>query len=132
VVVTAVWADIAENPWFGEPRAAVAEVLGAEAATFARAFGRLGDLTQLKRLHRGAGFGRVEGRLVTDAVTVRSAAEHWAFLTSTIDHYRRLDASLAAGQTEGVTEVLAQRLEPYRHDGELRIPRRIVLVSARL
>jgi hypothetical protein len=31
-----------------------------------------------------------------------------------------------------VTEVLAQRLEPYRHDGELRIPRRIVLVSARL
>jgi SAM-dependent methyltransferase len=128
VVVTAVWADIAENPWFGEPRAAVAEVLGAEAATFARAFGRLGDLTQLKRLHRGAGFGRVEGRLVTDAVTVRSAAEHWAFLTGTIDHYRRLDASLAAGQAEGVTEVLA----PYRHDGELRIPRRIVLVSARL
>ena len=132
VVVTAVWADIAENPWFGEPRAAVAEVLGAEAATFARAFGRLGDLTQLKQLHRAAGFGQVEGRLVTDAVTVRSAAEHWAFLASTIDHYTRLDASLAAGQIEGVTEVLARRLEPYRHDGELRIPRRIVLVSARL
>jgi ubiquinone/menaquinone biosynthesis C-methylase UbiE len=132
VVVTAVWADIAENPWFGQPRAAVAEALGAEAATFARAFGRLGDLAQLKQLHRAAGFGRVEGALVSDAVTVRSAAEHWAFLASTIDHYTRLDASLAAWQIEGVTEVLARRLEAYRHGGELRIPRRIVLVSARL
>jgi ubiquinone/menaquinone biosynthesis C-methylase UbiE len=132
VVVTAVWADIAENPWFGEPRAAVAEVLGVEAARFARAFGRLGDLAQLTQLHRAAGFGQVEGRLITDAVTARSAAGHWVFLASTIDHYTRLDASLAAGQVDAVTEVLARRLEPYRHGGELRIPRRLVLVSARL
>src|SRR6185437_16297846 len=40
-VVTAVWARIEENPWFGAPRAAVAEALGPERAAFARAFGRL-------------------------------------------------------------------------------------------
>jgi ubiquinone/menaquinone biosynthesis C-methylase UbiE len=131
VVVSAVWAAVADNPWFGEPRLAVAEVLGAEAATFARAFGRLGAVTQLEDLHRRAGFGHVQWRLVSDQITARSAADHWAFLTRAIDHYTRLDASLTRAQTDRLTEALTRRLEPYRHDQELRMPRRIVLVTAR-
>ena len=131
VVVSAVWADVAENPWFGEPRSAVAEVLGAEVATFARAFGRLGDVRQLEDVHRRAGFGHVEGRLVTDVITVSSASGLWAFLTRTIDHYTRIDASLTSLQLDRLREALTRRLEPYRHDQELRIPRRIVLVTAR-
>jgi ubiquinone/menaquinone biosynthesis C-methylase UbiE len=130
-VVSAVWADVAENPWFGEPRAAVGEVLGAEAATFARAFGRLGDLAQLEDLHRHAGFGHVEGQLVSDVITTRSAADHWAFLARTIDHYTRRGAALTDAQTERLTGALARRLEPYRRGQELRLPRRIVLVTAR-
>jgi ubiquinone/menaquinone biosynthesis C-methylase UbiE len=43
-IITAVWARIEENPWFGEARAAVATVLGPERAAFARVFGRLGDV----------------------------------------------------------------------------------------
>jgi len=132
VVVTAVGADIAGNPWFGEPRVAVAEVLGAEAASFARAFGRLDHPAQLKQLHCAAGFRHVEGWRPHGRGHRPKPAEHWAFLANTIDHYTRLDASLVAGQIEDVTEVLARRLEPFRHDGELHIPRRIVLVSARL
>jgi ubiquinone/menaquinone biosynthesis C-methylase UbiE len=131
LVVSAVWADVAENPWFGEPRKAVAEVLGAEAATFARAFGRLGDLAQLEDLHRRAGFSHVEGQLVRDVITTRSAADHWAYLARTVDHYARRGAALTDAQTERLTDALARRLEPYRRGPELRVPRRIVLVTAR-
>ncbi len=38
-LVTVLWASPAENPWFAVPREAVAAALGAERASFARAFG---------------------------------------------------------------------------------------------
>src|SRR5689334_3201252 len=68
VVVTAVWARIEENPWFGEPRAAVAEALGPDRAAFARAFGRLGDADELVELHRQAGLADARAQVVADDV----------------------------------------------------------------
>ncbi|HKV68724.1 MAG TPA: class I SAM-dependent methyltransferase, partial [Gaiellales bacterium] len=65
-VVTAVWARIEENPWFGEPRAAAAEALGPERASFARAFGRLGAAAELADLHRQAGLARIQSRVLRD------------------------------------------------------------------
>jgi ubiquinone/menaquinone biosynthesis C-methylase UbiE len=131
VVVTAVWAQIDQNPWFGEPRAAVAAALGAERAEFARAFGRLGDVGELAEVHRRAGFGDVRGRVLRDEVQAPDAAAHWAFLSATIGHYTRLTATLTAEEREALGVALAGRLERFRRDGELHLGRAIVLVSAR-
>ncbi len=130
VVVTAVWAAIEQNPWFGEPRSTIAEALGADRARFAAAFGRLGDLDEMEQIHRPAGFGEVLGQLVSDERTAADAAEHWAALAGSIGHFRRLAATLTAEESDRLMEPLAARLERYRVEGELRMPRRIVLVSA--
>ncbi len=130
-VVTAVWARIEENPWFGEPRAAVAEVLGRERAAFARAFGRLGDADELADLHRRAGLSEVRGRVLRDHVGAADPAAHWRDLAARIGHYTRVDAALTAAERERLAEVLAGRLEPFRAEAGLRLPRAMVIVSGR-
>ena len=131
VVVTAVWARIEHNPWFGEPRAAVAAALGADRAAFAHAFGRLGEVEELADVHRRAGFGDVRGRVLRDELHAADAAAHWAYLTGTIGHYSRLAAALTADERTALSDALADRLAPFRRDGELRLGRAIVLVSGR-
>ncbi|HEY2789254.1 MAG TPA: class I SAM-dependent methyltransferase [Gaiellales bacterium] len=131
VVVTAVWARIDQNPWFGEPRAAVAAALGPERAAFANAFDRLGDADELVDLHRRAGFAGVEGRVVRDELHAPDAAAHWAYLTATIGHFSRLAAALSPDEQRSLHAELADRLAPLRRDGELRLGRAMVLVNAR-
>jgi hypothetical protein len=122
-VVTAVWARIEENPWFGEPRAAVAAVLGPERAAFARVFGRLGDLDELTALHREAGLD-AEGVVVRDELTPRSAADHWRELTASIGHFTRLVQELAPDEEAAVVAELERRL------GGVRLRRSLVVVRA--
>jgi SAM-dependent methyltransferase len=131
VVVTAVWARIEENPWFGEPRAAIAEALGPDRAAFARAFGRLGDAGDLADLHRQAGLDDPRGEVVRDEVLAGDAGAHWRDLAGRIGHYTRLDAQLAPAQRARVAGVLARRLAPFHADAGLRLPRAMVVVSAR-
>src|SRR6185437_10461124 len=97
-VVTAVWARIEENPWFGAPRAAVAEALGLERASFARAFGRLGDAAELADLHRQAGLADIRSRVLHDEVSAADPEAHWRELVARIGHYTRLDAALTPGE----------------------------------
>jgi SAM-dependent methyltransferase len=130
-VVTAVWARIDENPWFGEPRAAVAEALGPDRAAFARVFGRLGDADELVDLHRRAGLADVHGSVLRDEVAAPDAGAHWRDLAGRIGHYTRLDAALSAAEREQITGVLARRLAPFRSQTGLRLPRALVIVSAR-
>jgi SAM-dependent methyltransferase len=130
-VVTAVWARIEENPWFGEPRAAVAEALGADRAAFARAFGRLGDADELIGLHRRAGLTDVHGSVVRDDVTAADAEEHWRGLAGRIGHYTRLEAALTPAERARVAGVLTRRLAPFQAKAGLRLPRAMVIVSAR-
>jgi ubiquinone/menaquinone biosynthesis C-methylase UbiE len=130
-VATAVWARIEANPWFGEPRAAVAAALGPERAAFAGAFGRLGDAGELAELHRLAGFADVDATVLRDEVTAADAAAHWESLTASIGHYRRLDADLTPAQRDRLQAELARRLEPLRRDGELRLGRAMVIVRGR-
>jgi ubiquinone/menaquinone biosynthesis C-methylase UbiE len=131
-VVTAVWARIEENPWFGEPRAAVAEALGPDRAAFARVFGRLGDAGELAGLHRQAGFDHVRGSVLGDEVAAADACAHWRGLAGRIGHYTRLDAALTADERERVVDVLARRLAPFGEGtGPLRLPRALVVVTAR-
>jgi SAM-dependent methyltransferase len=131
VVATAVWARIEENPWFGEPRSAVAEVLGAEAAQFARVFGRLGEADEVVAVHRDAGLAGATAVTLRDEVPAASAADHWRELAATIGHYRRLNEALDPHQQAALVDALDRRLEPYRRDGALRIPRAMVVAVAR-
>ncbi len=111
-VVSAVWATPDRNPWFAEPRAAVAEALGPERAAFARHFGRLGSEPELERVHREAGFDPVAVHVVSGTVPFESAAAHWANLVGQIGHFTRLDAVLTADERERVLAALAPRLRP--------------------
>jgi SAM-dependent methyltransferase len=131
VVVTAVWARIEENPWFGEPRAAVAEALGPDRAAFARVFGRLGDADELAELHRQAGLADVRADVLRDELRVADAEAHWRDLAGRIGHYTRLDAALAPDERQRVADVFARRLAPFHADAGLRLPRAMVVVSAR-
>jgi SAM-dependent methyltransferase len=131
VVVTAVWARIEENPWFGEPRAAVAEALGFDRAAFARAFGRLGGAHELAEVHREAGLADVRADVLRDELPAADAEAHWRDLAGRIGHYTRLDAALRAEERQRVADALTRRLAPFQADTGLRLPRAIVVVSAR-
>ena len=131
VVVTAVWARIEHNPWFGEPRAAVAAALGAERSAFAQAFGRLGDTEELAGVHRRAGLADVRATVLRDEVVAADAAGHWAFLTGAIGHYSRLAAALTPDEQAAVDDALSERLTPFGRSGQLHLGRAIVLVSGR-
>jgi SAM-dependent methyltransferase len=110
-VVTAVWARIEENPWFGEPRAAAAEALGP--------------------LHRRAGLADVQGDVLRDDVSAADAGAHWRELVARIGHYTRLDAAITPGERARVLEILGRRLAPFHAEAGLRLPRAMVIVSAR-
>jgi SAM-dependent methyltransferase len=125
-VVTAVWARVEENPWFGEPRAAVAAVLGAERAAFARVFGRLGHLDELVELHRRAGL-EVEGAVIRDELRPPSAADHWRELTATIGHFARLAETLSPSEEAAVVGELERRIGA---PGSVRVARTLLLATA--
>jgi SAM-dependent methyltransferase len=130
-VATAVWARPERNPWFCEPRAAVAAALGAERAAFARVFGRLGELDELEAVHRQAGLTEVRGESLTEIVAVPTAAAHWEHLTRTIGHYRRLAETLTPADARLLADELERRLEPYRRGAGLELERTMLVVTAR-
>lgn len=130
-LATAVWASPVENPWFAESRAALASALGQERASFARAFGRLGDPDEAAGAHVAAGLRRVRASTVRDTVVVRSAEAHWRRLARDNGHFRRADAVLDERERARVVEELARRLASYRRGDRLVLPRTQVLVVAR-
>ncbi|MGL6279743.1 MAG: class I SAM-dependent methyltransferase [Gaiella sp.] len=130
-VATALWADMALNPWFGEPRAAVAAVLGPERGRFARAFGRLGSPAEAAAVHAAAGLVEVEARALVETVTRADAAEHWRMLATENGHFRRVDETLDDAARRALVADLARRLEPFATADGLLLPRTMVLVTAR-
>ena len=130
-LVTVLWATPEENPWFGEPRAAIAAVLGPERGAFARAFGTLGDPESAAAAHRAAGLVEVEAVRLRERRTAPDAATYWQELAEENGHFRRVTASLDdEGRAALATEVEA-RLAPYRDGDHLSLPRTMVLVTAR-
>lgn len=131
VVATALWAGLERNPWFAGPREAVRSVLGAEAGAFAGAFGRLGDPEAAAFVHREAGFADVDAGLLHETVERADAAAHWQALAAENGHFRRVDASLDDERRSLVIADLERRLAPFMKRGVLRLPRELVLVTAR-
>lgn len=131
-VATALWSTLERNPWFEEPRNAVREVLGAEAAAFAGAFGRLGDPDEASEVHHATGLVDVEARLLVEHVDRADADEHWRLLADENGHFRRVDARLDERARATVVAELAARLDHYRSNGGISLPRTLVLVTARV
>jgi len=130
-VATALWGPAGSNPWFELPRAAVAAVLGAERASYARAFGRLGDPSEATAVHRAAGLGDVRVETLPETLDVADAGALWAWMTRENGHVRRVDAALTAPERAAVLEELARLVTEYRAaDGSLRLPRTMTLVTA--
>lgn len=130
-IATVLWASLDLNPWFSAPREAVAAVLGGERASFARAFGKLGDPAEAAEAHRAAGLRDVEATLLREHASAANAAEHWERLARENGHFRRVAEALTEAERDAVLAEIAARLEPYRTAGSLQVPRTLVLVTAR-
>jgi hypothetical protein len=130
-VVTALWAPVAENPWFGLPRSAAAAVLGPDRADYARAFGRIGHPEHAAELHRAAGLTEAQARTVHQTLQFPDAAALWTWMTRENGHVHRLDAMLNRAERAAVLEELARLTAEHRGpDGSLGLPRTMTLVSA--
>jgi len=129
-LVTVVWAALAENPWFAAPREAIAVVLGDERASFARAFGRLGDPAEAAAVHVAAGLRGVEASVVRGHVVRADASEHWELLSRENGHFRRVAATLSDAERDAVVAEVEARLARYREGDHLSVPRALVLVTA--
>jgi hypothetical protein len=129
--VTVLWASPAENPWFAVPREAIGAVLGEERASFARAFGRLGDPDEAAAVHRAAGLVDVEARRLHERRTAPSAAAYWQELAAENGHFRLVAAALSATEAAALAAEVEARLAPYREGDHLSLQRTLVLVTAR-
>lgn len=129
-LVTVLWASLDENPWFALPREAVAEVLGAERAAFARAFGKLGEPDTAAAAHRAAGLREVEAVLLRERRAAPDAAAYWQELAEENGHFQRVAASLDEAERAAVGRAVEARLAPYREGDGLSLPRTLVLVTA--
>ena len=131
ILVTVLWAAPAENPWFGVPREAIGAVLGPERASFARAFGKLGDPEEAAAVHRVAGLADVEAVRVRGSRTAPDAASYWKELSAENGHFRRVAAALGESEAEALAGEIEAGLAPYREADRLSLPRTLVLVTAR-
>lgn len=130
-LVTVIWAALPENPWFAAPREAVAAVLGDKRASFARAFGRLGDTDEAAAVHRAAGLRDVEATVLRECQTAANAAEHWDRLARENGHFRRVAAVLSDAERAAILGELELRLARYEEGDHLSLPRALVFVTAR-
>jgi SAM-dependent methyltransferase len=130
-IVTALWAPVDENPWFALPRAAAASVVGSDRADYARAFVRLGSPEEATEVHRAAGLADVHAETLLQTLDVHDAADLWNWMASENGHVRRLDATLSLSERAAVLGELHRLVADHRtHDGSLRLPRAMTLVTA--
>jgi len=130
-LVTVLWATPAENPWFAVPREAIGAVLGPERASFARAFGKLGDPGAAAAVHRAAGLSGVVAVRIEGQHTTPDAAPYWEQLATENGHFRRIAAGLSDVEAEMLAAEIASRLAPYREGDGLSLPRTLIVVTAR-
>jgi SAM-dependent methyltransferase len=130
-IVTALWAPVGENPWFGLPRDAVAAVVGPERAGYARAFGRLGSHREATGAHCAAGLADVQAETLRQTLDFEDAAALWHWMARENGHVRRVDATLSVAERASVLDELERLVARHRgHDGSLALPRAMTLVTA--
>jgi SAM-dependent methyltransferase len=130
-IVTALWASVHDNPWFGLPRAAAVAVVGADRAGYARAFGRLGSPEQATDIHRAAGLADVRTETLQQTLCVHDTGGLWNWMVGENGHVRRLNAALSDAERAAVLDELHRLVADHRTpDGALRLPRTMTLVTA--
>ena len=92
---------------------------------------RVGGMSIGEMAHRAAGLRDVEARLLREVAPAADARAHWQALARENGHVRRADAELDEERREAVVAEVAARLERYRGEGGLAVPRTLVLVTAR-
>ena len=125
-IVTALWAPVEANPWFGLPRAAAGAVVG-DRADYARAFGRLGSEQEAEEIHRAAGLADVHAVTLRETLDVPDAAGLWTWMAAENGHVRRLDATLTDSERAAVLDELGRLVADH---GSLALPRAMTLVTA--
>jgi SAM-dependent methyltransferase len=129
-VVTALWAPLEDNPWFGLPRSAAAAILGPERADYARAFGRLGRPETVTEVHRAAGLADVIAATLRQTLELEDATALWTWMAGENGHVRRLDARLTVSERAAVLDELDRLVAVHRgRDGSLALPRTMTLVT---
>jgi hypothetical protein len=106
-------------------------VLGHERASFARAFGKLGDPEEAAAVHDAAGLVDVEAVRVRGSRTAPDAVSYWQELSVENGHFRRVAAALNEDDAAALTMEIESRLTPYHEGDHLSLPRTLVLVTAR-
>ncbi len=106
-------------------------VLGPERASFARAFGKLGDPEEAAAVHCAAGLSDVVAARVEGIRVAPDAASFWRELAAENGHFRRVAGGLNEDDAEALAAEMEARLEPYRTGDRLVLPRALVLVAAR-
>jgi len=130
-VVTALWAPVNDNPWFALPRAAAAAVVGPDRADYARAFGCLGSPEEATEIHHAAALADVHAQTLRQTLDVQDAAGLWTRMVGENGHVRRLDETLSVAERAAVLDELHRLVADHRvHDGSLRLPRAMTLVTA--
>jgi hypothetical protein len=130
-LATVLWASPEENPWFDVPRGAIGAALGEERASFARAFGKLGEPHEAAAAHRAAGLVDVAAIRLHERRTAPDALAYWQELASENGHFRRVAAGLGDEERQRLAAELERRLNPYREGDHLALPRTLVLVTSR-
>jgi hypothetical protein len=129
----AVWSEAAANPWAAIPMSAIMAHFGAPPPPpGAPSLWALSDESQLRRLLEDAGLTSVTTELVDDLIEYESV-ENWMELTGRLaGPVRALLANLDQEGRTAITAAVASEARQYRSDsGELVIPERMVLASAR-
>lgn len=130
-IVTALWAPPEQNLWFSLPRTAIATVIGNEAGSYARVFGRIGTPEEAGEAHRQAGFSAVEAHTITEHLDVAGADELWQWMVAENGHVRRVDAELDPGRRSAVIGELGRLWAAHNDEsGRLRLQRTMTLVTA--
>ena len=130
-LVTVLWAAPAENPWFAVPREAIGALLGPGRASFARAFGKLGDPEKAAAVHRAAALSNVMAVRIDGHRASPDAASYWEELSAENGHFRRVAAALSDSEAEALVGEIEARLASYHEGDHLSLPRTLVLVTAR-
>lgn len=127
-IVSAVWAPVAENPWFILPRTAVGDVLGPERAAYARMFGRLGEAGESAGVHRAAGLAAVDVQVLRETLDVVDAAGLWSWLVENNAHVERIDGRISTDERDAILERVTELTAVHgTAGGTLSLPRAITL-----
>lgn len=133
-LVFAAWGTAEDNPWFALPRAIAAEMIG-EKHSDPDAPGpmRFRDIPAVEAMLAAAGWREARGEAVDLELTPPGGRAGAADFATRMGGASAILTHHGAGEAEraALREAIAEALAPFEHDGEMRVPARVNLFTAR-